>query len=125
MTTPAAPVWLAVDDVRAWLRVPPSDHADDDLITLCVLAAEPTVERARPDLWRIGDVVPGSPGERVYTPTGDVYLAAVQLAGRLVRRRNSPGGVETFADSLAYVANRDPDISRALWLGAYQYPGVG
>lgn len=119
-----APVWLSVDDVRGWLRVPATDHADDDLITACAAAVEPQVERARYDM-RVPVDPATDPPTYTYSPDPSVYQAAVMLAGRLVRRRNSPGGVETFADSLAYVARHDPDIARALFLGNSTYPSVG
>ena len=47
------------------------------------------------------------------------------LAARLVRRRNSPGGVESFGDSVLYVARFDPEIARALRSGNWAMPGVG
>lgn len=123
MTGPV-PAWLQPEDVRAWLRVPATDHADDDLIIGCALAVEPQVQRARPDRYAPVDP-PTDPPTRTYVPDAEVYQAAVMLAARLFRRRNSPGGVETFADSIAYVARYDPDIQRALRIGAYTWPGVG
>lgn len=112
-----APVWLAVDDVAAWLRLDlAADVADAELVADVSAAVEPQVERSRPDQ---------RDADGVYTPDAEVYQAAVMLAARLYRRRNSPGGVETFADSIAYVARYDPDIQRALRQGAWSLPGVG
>ncbi len=52
--------------------------------------------------------------------------AAVMLGARLVRRRNSPGGVEAFLEnSAAYVSRYDPDIGRMLRIDAYAPPQVG
>ena len=119
-----APVWLDVDDVKDQMRIDGTDTADDALIGRCTSSTEVTVQRARADQY-VAAEPPTDPPTRVYAPDGEVYQAAVMLAARLVRRRNSPGGVETFADSLAYVARYDPDIQRALWIGAYTYPAVG
>lgn len=53
----------------------------------------------------------------------DTELGAVMLAARLVRRRNSPAGVEAFnADATVYVRRNDPDVSRLLRLDA---PAIG
>lgn len=56
----------------------------------------------------------------------DVVLGANMLGSRLVRRRNSPSGVETFADQGAvYVQRNDPDVAFLLELGNYTRPAVG
>ena len=53
----------------------------------------------------------------------DRSLGATMLAARLLRRKNSPGGVESFgSEQLAYVRRSDPDIDRLLGLGR---PGIG
>jgi hypothetical protein len=53
----------------------------------------------------------------------DRVLGATMLAARLLRRKNSPGGVESFgSEQLAYVRRSDPDIDRLLGLGR---PGIG
>jgi hypothetical protein len=127
-----APTWLDVADVKEQLRIDGADTTDDDLISRCSAAVEPQVQRARPDL-----LVPAAPAGRdargritaaapaTYSPDAEVYQAAVMLASRLVRRRNSPGGVESFGDSVLYVARFDPEISRALRSGNWAMPGVG
>jgi hypothetical protein len=117
------PVWLSVDDVKAQLRIDLVDVDDDDLVTRCAAMTEPQVQRARPDMLSLNPLI--EPPAPVYRPDAEVYGAAVMLAARLVRRRNSPGGVETFADSLAYVARYDPDIQRSLRLGDYAWPALG
>jgi len=130
--TDYTPTWLDVADVKAQLRLSGADTADDDLVTRCAAAVEPQVQRARPDLLatavpagrdargRITAAVPGG-----YVPDAEVYQAAVMLAARLVRRRNSPGGVETFGESVTYVSRYDPEIARALRTGLWALPGVG
>jgi hypothetical protein len=115
MTGPVAPVWLSVADVKDQLRIAGGDTTDDALITRCAAAVEPQVQRARPD----------QAGADGYAPDAEVYQAAVMLAARLVRRRNSPGGVETFGESVTYVSRMDPEIARALHTGPYARPGVG
>lgn len=127
------PTWLDVADVKAQLRLAGADTADDDLVTRCAAAVEPQVQRARPDGYPApaptGGRVRGSAGRftaaGVYTPDAEVYQAAVMLAARLVRRRNSPGGVETFGESVTYVSRHDPEIARALRTGLWALPGVG
>ena len=116
------PQWLDVADVKAQLRIGGVDTADDELVTRCAAAVEPQVQRARPDMWPAvtpADVAP------VYAPDAEVYQAAVMLAARLVRRRNSPGGIETFGESVTFVSRYDPDIARALHSGVWALPGVG
>jgi hypothetical protein len=116
------PSWLDIADVKAQLRLSGADTADDALVTMCSAAVEPQVQKARPDMWpqvTPADVAP------VYSPDAEVYQAAVMLAARLVRRRNSPAGVETFGESITYVSRYDPDIARALRQGIYALPGVG
>jgi hypothetical protein len=126
------PMWLAVADVKEQLRIASADTTDDALITRCAAAVEPQVQRARPDMAVAampagrgprGQYVAGTPA--AYVPDAEVYQAAVMLAARLVRRRNSPGGVETFGESVTYVSRQDPEIARALHTGPYARPGVG
>jgi hypothetical protein len=116
------PLWLAVADVKAQLRLSGADTADDDLVTRCAAAVEPQVQRCRPDQYPAVQPLDVPP---VYTPDAEVYQAAVMLAARLVRRRNSPGGIESFGESVTYVSRYDPEIARALHTGFYALPGVG
>jgi Phage gp6-like head-tail connector protein len=115
---PAAPVptWLDPQSVKAWLRV--TDPADDPLIEACCAAVEPFVQRARPDQYDTAE-------PPLFVPDGEVYQAAVMLAARTYRRRNSPGGIESIADAVTYVARYDPEIERALRAGSWRMPGVG
>jgi hypothetical protein len=126
------PTWLDVADVKAQLRLAAADTADDDLVTRCAAAVEPQVQRARPDGYPTAtpaDVRGVIVGDRLaalpYTPDAETYQAAVMLAARLVRRRNSPGGVETFGESVTFVSRYDPEIARALRTGLWALPGVG
>lgn len=50
---------------------------------------------------------------------------AVMLAARMYRRRNTPGGVESFDGSAVYVPRRDSDVDMLLRVGSYQHPAVG
>ena len=52
-----------------------------------------------------------------------VRLGSTILAAKVIRRRNSPNGVETITgEGVAYVARYDPEVSRFLGLDA---PAVG
>lgn len=54
-----------------------------------------------------------------------VQLAGIMLAARLVRRRNSPSGVEALTDAgTSYVSRYDPDIARMLELDGYERPAI-
>ena len=126
------PQWLDVADVKAQLRIMGADSADDDLVTMCAAAVEPQVQRARPDAWVYHDPDTPNPPDpppitwpAEFIPDAEVYQAAVMLAARLVRRRNSPGGIESFGESVQYVSRYDPDIGRALRSGGWALPGVG
>ena len=56
----------------------------------------------------------------------DTEHGAVMLTARLIRRRNTPNGIESFtADSAAYVSRTDPDIAPLLGIGAHTYPAIG
>lgn len=56
----------------------------------------------------------------------DIVLGATMLAGRLWRRRDTPAGVETFAnDGAVYVQRNDPDVALLLGIGSYAPPRVG
>lgn len=107
--TPAG--WLLPEDVKAWLRL--GDAADDALLEDVIGAVEVVVARDR------FDALPD--------PSADleVYQGAVMYAARVYRRRNSPAGVESFGESVSYVARWDPDVDRFLRRGAYRFPGVG
>lgn len=63
-------------------------------------------------------------GEQVITEWDKrAELGAVMLTARLIRRRNSPAGVEAFtADGVAYVRRTDPDVANLLRLN---YPQIG
>lgn len=56
----------------------------------------------------------------------DITRGANMLAGRLYRRKNSPGGIESFGDlGPVYVQRRDPDIAMLLSIGTHAFPQVG
>lgn len=58
--------------------------------------------------------------------TDSVKLGALMLAALIHRRRNSPGGTETFGDlDPSFVARYDPTISQLLQLGNHRKLVVG
>ena len=107
--------WLDPAKVSGWLQQPPAEDAE--LIAECAGSVAPFVEGCRPEFWV------GTPP--VYTPDTEVHTAAVMMAARLYRRRNSPGGLVQMGDILSTVPRWDPEIERALRIGAWQRPQVG
>lgn len=105
--------WLVLDDVKDQLKIPSGDATDDVLIQACIDATEPEVCRARPDALPDPAAVP------------DAYRGAVMLAAKLVRRRNSPAGTESFAASVRLSTTGDAELDRLLRLGPARMPGVG
>jgi hypothetical protein len=118
---PFAPVWLAPDDVKSWLRLNNEDASDDALILAVCAQTEPYVERCRPE-WMLPD--PADTTATKYQPDAETYQGARMYAARQYRRRNSPAGIEVFGDVTSFVARYDPDIDRALQTGAYARPVI-
>ncbi len=100
--------------VKTYLRL--TDTADDDVASAATDAANAYV--ATLPIWR--KLVPG---DDVVPDT--IAYGATMLAARLFRRRNSPGGVEAFADAAVYVGRTDPDVARLLQLDPFAPPRVG
>lgn len=117
MTQPdTGPATLA--DVKLQLQL--QDDVDDAFVTSCVDATNALVRTMR--VAQLPDVV--DPDVPVWP--ANIVRGANMLAARLVRRRNSPSGVEAMTDQgAAYVSRNDPDIAQLLQLGTYAKPSVG
>jgi hypothetical protein len=119
--------WLDITDVKSFLGLTPADVYDDEALSNAVIAAEPFVQRARPDAFEL--IAGSDPPAADFTtqPGPDAYFAAIQLAARLYQRRNSVIGVAAFNElgGPVYVSKFDPDIERGLRIGAYARPMVG
>lgn len=95
--------------VKEWLRISTTAD-DDDLDDICEAVDEcirrlTSVERIEPTLT--------ADGMWPYR----FRLGAKMLAGRLLRRRNSPEGIATFtSEGVAYVRRVDPDVASLLRL---------
>lgn len=99
------------DRVAVWLSM--SGGADQDVVDTTA-AVNAVVKR-----WKV------SPAEGEPWPD-DTVRGAVMLAGRIYRRRNSPGGVEVYgSDGATYVSRTDPDVAMLLQIGPYADPVVG
>ena len=107
--------------VVGWLGIP-SGHAEAEQV--------PGIVGAVVDFIRshgLGDPPPAAPWYAVGSGSR-IATGAVLFAGRLVRRRNSPGGIEAFAgagDQVAYVRRTDPDVAILLGLDGYRRLVVG
>jgi hypothetical protein len=115
VTEPALPP-LTVAGVKEWLRL--GDQADDEIVgwslaaTLDHVATLPYIH-AQPD--------PADPE----TWGSDARLGTLMLTARTYRRRNTPAGLESLGDQIAYTPQYDPDIERLLRVGKRAAPGVG
>lgn len=101
------------------LQLQLEDTVDDTYITSVVDAVNVTVRDMAYPLSITADPAPAE-------WPADILLGSNMLAARLVRRRNSPSGVEALTDAgAAYVSRNDPDISQLLRIGANAKPMVG
>lgn len=113
MTAPAPDYPATVDAVAGWLKVPEGTLGDSERTVIAEVV--PAVNAWIGTFHDITAPVPEN-----------VVRGAVMLAGRIVRRRNSPAGVETFGElGATYVARYDPDIEMLLGLGRYRPLVVG
>jgi hypothetical protein len=93
-------------------------------VDLVCVATETYVQRCRPEFYYLDPENPD--GTPVYEPDGETMQGATMYAARELRRRNSPAGIELFADGGAtFVAKFDADIERFLRTGIWNRPGVG
>lgn len=109
-----------------WLGFSEEQQADE---------TQPDVQAAQlvaPAVWSWVDTLPSiertpDPDDPDDTVWGDkTFLGAVMLAARLIRRRNSPHGIESFTvEGAAYVRRTDPDIAQLLHMGNHAKPRVG
>ncbi|WP_282939126.1 hypothetical protein [Corynebacterium auriscanis] len=98
---------ITADNVAAWMKsdIPP----DDAELARCVQTVNELVTSWHGEQWPPG------------ADTG-----AVMLAARLHRRRNSPGGVESFGEAgAAYIPRYDADLDRLLRINDWAVPQVG
>lgn len=97
------------------------EPVDDPTVVDVTAAVNVLVENA-PAARRMAD--PDDPDATVWAD--DTYLGALMYAARLVRRANSPAGIEAFLESgVAYVQRNDPDVAQLLRLGPFAPPMTG
>lgn len=108
--TPAADPATLAQKALAWLGG--GSAADIENAPLCAAAVETFVD----DL----------PGVEHGAWDDRTTLGAVILTVRLIRRRNSPAGVEAFGDlGAVYVRRNDPDVAQMLRLDGWARPRIG
>ena len=104
-----------------WLGIPPG-HVEAAQVPGTVAAVVDFIRE-----HGLGD--PGTADPWYAVDSGSrIATGAVLLAARLVRRRNSPGGIESFSganDQVAYVRRTDPDVALLLGLDGYRRLVVG
>lgn len=107
-------------DVEKWLHDADQPYSpDDEHVELVVATVNDYVDRL-PSVPRIS----GTDGSTSWAPSAK--FGAILLAARLVRRRNSPAGIESFtADGATYITRHDPDIAMMLRVGRQAAPKVG
>lgn len=99
---------LTREDIKGWIR-----ETDEDNLARCMAAVNAYV-----------GTLPCTAGRKEWT--ADVKLGATMLLARLLRRRNSPNGIEAATDAnLTYIARYDSDIARLLQLDGFQKPQIG
>lgn len=113
MSTPPTETATLEARIIAWLQVV-DGTPDADAAALVAPAVEawvnqlPNIHRTLDDDW-----------------AADTWLGATMLGARLVRRRNSPAGIEAWnVDGAAYVRNQDPDVASLLRLDSRR-PKIG
>lgn len=113
MTSPAAGGPATVEAVAGWLGIPRDSTGDRERehVETVVPAVNAFVRSVHGDGELAADIVQGS----------------IHLAARIIRRRNSPSGVEAFGElgGATYVSRYDADLDRLLRLGAYRRIVVG
>lgn len=103
---------ITAEQVAAYLSLPTVDATNDAALLSVVAAVNSKVAQ-----WH------------GYTPdsewTDAHKLGALMLAAHLYRRRNTPGGVESFNElGPVYVQRSDPHVSMLLGLGGWTPPVV-
>jgi hypothetical protein len=100
--------WPTLPEVRAFLRKPSSDTADDAMIDTARTAAIDYGNRRTNYRW-----VPGA-SARWVTPMPDaVHEAALIHAAQLYRRRDSIDGTVGWVDiGISHLGSVDPDVER-------------
>lgn len=113
MTGPVTTDYPAtVDAVAGQLGVPDGTKGDKERAHIAVVV--PAVNAFVREIHTGDDLAP------------DIVQGAVMLAARITRRRNSPGGIESFGElGPQYVSRFDPDIEKLLKLGPWRKLVVG
>lgn len=99
---------LEAQTVAEWLDAPRVDKHMEAVTTAvnAYVDALPSIERVDGGAW-----------------AKTTMLGATMLAARLYKRRNSPNGIESFAEiGNTYVSRYDSDIARMLHIESFRKP---
>jgi hypothetical protein len=110
-----------LDDVKADIGRKRENTAGDADLQVVLDAAVALVERELAGSYNFT----GSTTSLLPTPTPDVFLGTVRLAGRWNERRNSPNGLIDLGElGQTRIPTVDPDIERLLGVGRWRPPMV-
>lgn len=104
------------------LGIEPGDVRDDVRLGDQLAAAVAFVRRVRGGSFNFA----ADPFSPLPSPTEDLILGTVRLAGRWHTRRRSPDGLVSMGSELGStrVPSIDPDIDRLLGIGRYRSPVI-
>lgn len=103
------------------LKIDPEDVRDDSRLSTVLAAAVAFVERVRKGSFDFGDPFVWDPVSPLPSPTADLALGTLRLAGRWHTRRRSPDGLVQMGElGASRVSSGDADIDRLLGIGRYR-----
>lgn len=118
-TPPEVGPWLTPDDLRDYAQAVEGGPAEARIEAVRLAVVE-LVEDNRRDLF----LPAANDPDRVYVPTHSVRMGAVLLAARMLARRSTPLGVQSYGEFATAILRSDPDIGLMLGLGRNAKPAA-